>query len=59
MKNSSLKIMQGIASKLNMPVRNAKLFPFGEPTPVSEEEKAAAPAGSMLEEIQVCNSDVL
>lgn len=46
--------MQSIGSKLNMPVRNAKLFPFGEPAPVAEEDKAAAAtSGNMLEEIQV------
>lgn len=43
--------MQAIGEKLNIPVRSAKLYPFGEPA-AAEEKDAAAPAG-MLEEVQV------
>lgn len=55
-KNSSQKIMQALGEKLNMPVRNTKLFPFGEPGDAAaasegaEEEKKAP---GMLEEVQV------
>jgi hypothetical protein len=43
--------MQAIGEKLNIPVRNAKLFPFGEPAAAEEKDEAAA--GGMLEEVQV------
>jgi hypothetical protein len=57
--------MQTLGEKLSMPVRNTKLYPFGEPAPVptatvegakegddtaAEDEKKTA---GMLEEVQV------
>ena len=60
-KNSSLKIMQDICKKLDIPQRNPKLFPFGEPAAAvaadgSEEgaEGKAEPAAakSMLQDEQ-------
>ena len=57
-KNSSLKIMQDICKKLDIPQRNPKLFPFGEPAAADGSEEGAegkvepAAAKSMLQDEQ-------